>query len=296
MFKEVTVFGVAAILAMGVLGLGFSTRPASMSDSWQVDARHSDANLITDATTDYGKTKMNVTLGYARLNGKVKVDDNDPTKSSVDLRIYPATSMAPSIDEDGKFLSHWLENLSNHTLVCFHSKKVLRMPDGRLQATGELAVTRVDRNVEMTPSEAYAGPVYGPPVIHRVSREATFIFDFPAAAGNAQKEKVIKGSGSTSLFREDFPQLVRTVVSTYWPPVVQDESCQVPAASEAYTGSQCTGAYLATPTLPEAPHATNAEDLPGQPNFNAILGQRLTILVHMRLIDQASEDRAAAGN
>ena len=82
------------------------------------EARHSDANLITDATTDYGTTKMNVTLGYVRLNGKVKVDDNDPTKSGVDLRIYPATSMAPSIDEDGKFLSHWLENLFQpHTRV-----------------------------------------------------------------------------------------------------------------------------------------------------------------------------------
>src|ERR1700731_4779617 len=247
MFKHVAVFGIAAILALGVLGLGFSTPPASMARSWQVDARHSDANLITDATTDYGKTKINVTLGYARLIGKVKVDDNDPTKSSVDLRIYPATSMAPSIDEDGKFLSHWLENLSNHTLVCFHSKKVLPMPDGRLQATGELAVTRVDRNVEMTPNEAYAGPVYGPPVIPRVSRETTFVFDFPAADGNTQKESSIKASGSTGLFREDFPQLVRTVVSTYWPPVVQDENCQVPDANEAYSGSQCTGTYLATP-------------------------------------------------
>src|SRR6202041_339420 len=46
--------------SQGVLGLGFSTRPASMAASWQVEARHYDANLITDATTDYGTTKMNV--------------------------------------------------------------------------------------------------------------------------------------------------------------------------------------------------------------------------------------------
>src|SRR5207245_7330578 len=141
---------------------------------------------------------------------------SDPSKSRVDFRIYPATSMSPVIGEDGKFLSHWLENLSNHTLVCFHSKKVVRTPDGRLQATGELAVTRVDRNVEMIPNEAYAGPVYGPPMIHRVSREATFVFDFPAGDGKEQKESSIEASGSTSMFREDFPQLVKTVVSTYW--------------------------------------------------------------------------------
>lgn len=296
MLKQTGVFAVVVILALGVLGLAVPDKPTSLAGSWQVDTRHSDAKLIADATTDYGKTKMNVTLGFARVNGRVKIDDLDPTKSSVDLRIYPATSMSPSIDEDGKFVSHWLENVSNHTLVCFHSKKVARTPDGHLQTTGELAVTRVDRNVEMASNEAYAGPVYGPPVIHRVSREATFVFDFPAADGNTQKESSIKASGSTSLFREDFPQLVRTVVSTYWPPVVQDENCQQPDANEAYSGSQCTGTYMATPGLPEAPHATNGEDLSGPANFNALVGNHLTILVHVRLKAQASGDRTAAGN
>jgi hypothetical protein len=261
-----------------------------------VDTRHSDAKLITDATTDYGKTKMNVTLGFARVNGKVTIDDSDPTKSSLEFRFYPATSMAPAIDEDGKFLSHWLENLSNHTLVCFHSKRVVRTPDGRLQATGDLTVTRVDRNVEMTPNEAYAGPVYGPPVIHRVSREATFVFDFPATTGSGQKESSIKALGSTSMFREDFPQLVRTVVSTYWPTVVQDENCQVPGATEAYSGSRCTGTYLSAPGLLEAPHAANGEDVGVMQNFNAIVGNHLTVLVQLRLAPKGSAEAAVAGN
>jgi hypothetical protein len=133
-----------------------------MAGSWQVDVRHSDAKLITDATTDYGKTKINATLGFARIDGTVTINDGDPTKSGIEFRFYPATSMAPAIAEDGKFLSHWLENLSNHTLVCFHSKRVVRTPDGRLQATGDLTVTRVDRNVQADPTEAYAGP--GKPV------------------------------------------------------------------------------------------------------------------------------------
>lgn len=294
MLKDTALFAGVVILALGVLGLDVPSKPASTSGSWQVDARHSDAKLITEATTDYGKTKINVTLGFARVNGGVRLDDGDPTKSSVDFRIYPATSLSPVIDEDGKFLSRWLENLSNHTLVCFHSKKVVRTPDGRLQATGELAVTRVDRNVEATPSEAYAGPVYGPPMIHRVAREATFVFDFPTVHG--QKESSIQASGSTSMFREDFPQLVRTVVSTYWPPVVQDENCQVPDANEAYSGSQCTGTYLATDGLPAAPHAANAEDIGVPTNFNAVVGNHLTILVHLRLAPKASGDQAAAGN
>jgi polyisoprenoid-binding protein YceI len=293
MLKHIVASAAAVVLALAVLGLDVHNKPSSMAGSWQVDARLSDAKLITDATTDYGKTKMKVTLGFARVNGRVTIDDSDPTKSSIEFRFYPATSMAPAIDEDGKFLSHWLENMSNNTLVCFHSKRVVRTPDGRLQATGELAVTRVDRNVEMTPNEAYAGPVYGPPVIHRVSREATFVFDFP---GSGQKESSIKASGSTSMFREDFPQLVRTVVSTYWPPVVQDENCQVPAANEAYSGAQCTGTYLSTPGLPEAPHAANAEDLPGPPNFNALVGNHLTVLIHLSLAPKSSRESGVAVN
>jgi polyisoprenoid-binding protein YceI len=296
MLKHTAVFAVAVILALAVLGLDAPNKPASMAGSWQVDARHSDAKLTTDATTDFGKTKMNVTLGFARIIGRVNIDDSDSTKSSVEFRIYPATSMAPSIAEDGKFLSHWLENMSNHTMVCFHSKKVVRTPDGRLQATGELVVTRVDRNVDATPSEAYAGPVYGPPMIHRVSHEATFVFDLGGGNGNGQKDGGMQASGSTRVFREDFPQLVRAVVNTYWPPVVQDENCQTPAVSEAYRGSQCTGTLLEAPGFPEGPHAANAEDLPGPPNFNAIVGEDLTILVHMRLTPKASGEAAASGS
>jgi len=292
MIKYIGLFALA-----GILALGGPSKPTSTNGSWQVDTRHSDAKLITDATTDYGKTKINVALGYARIYGRVKIDDADATQSSVEFRFFPATSMSPVIDEDGKFLKQWLQDPANQTLVCFHSKRVVRTPDGRLQATGDLRVTRVDRNVEATPSEAYAGPVYGPPMIHRVAHEATFVFDLGDANGNGQKDGGIRASGSTSMFREDFPQLVKTVVNTYWPPVVQDENCKAADASEAYSGSQCTGTFMATAGLPAEPHAAGGEDVGAQQNFNAIVGNRLNILVHLRLAPTSSGETAAvAGN
>jgi len=291
MLKYAVLFAVAGMLAMGA-----PSKSTFTGGSWQVDARHSDAQLITDATTDYGKTKLDLTLGFARVNGRVELD-NDPAKSSFDFRIYPATSMAPPIDEDGKFLSQWLANLSNHTLVCFHSKGAVRTPDGRLQTTGNLILTRVDRNVEATPSEAYAGPVYGPPMIHRVSHEATFVFDFPAADGKGQKDGGIVAAGSTRMFREDYPQLVKAVVSTYWPLVVQDKNCEAQAgAGEDYRGSQCSGTLLEAPGLPEPPVASNAEDIGAAQNFNALVGNHLNILVHMRLLPKSSGQPATVGN
>ncbi len=290
MFRHPAMFALVGIVALGIPGNPTSTT----SGSWHVDTRHSDAQLITDGTTDYGKTKINVALGVARVNGMIVLNNNDPAKSSVNFRMYPATSMAPPIDEDGQFLSHWVSDLANHTLLCFHSKTVTRRPDGRLQATGTLVLTRVDRNVEVASGEAYAGPVYGAPILHRVSHDATFVFDLPAD-GKAQKEGEVTASGSTSLFREDFPQLVKTVVSTYWPPVVQDKQCQTSDASEAYSGSQCTGTFLETPGLPEAPHAANGEDVGVQQNFNAVVGNHLTIVVHLRLAANNSGERAVAG-
>ncbi len=282
MSKHMAVFAAIVAVALGVVALG-AKAPASLAGSWLVDARHSDAQLITDGTTDYGKTKIDITLGFARVMGAVRIDDASPTKSSVDLHIFPATTMTEAIEEDGKFKSRWMANKANQTMLCFHSKNVVRTADGRLQTTGDLILVRVDRNVEVpAPTEAYSGPVYGPPIINRVSRHATLVFDSPADA-SAQKDGGIQVSASTKVVREDFPQLVKAVVNTYWPPLVQDENCRVPAPSEAYSGAQCTGTFLKGPSLPEDPGTHIGEDYPGPQNFNAQVGERLNVVVHMHL-------------
>ena len=291
MFKSTVLFAVLGMLAFGAPG-----KPAFSGGSWQVDSHHSDAQLKTDATTEYGKNKIDVTLGFARANGRLLLDNNDLSKSSFDFRIYPANGMVPAIDEDGKFLSAWLSNLSNQTLICFHSKGAVRTADGRLQTKGNLVLTRVDRNVDASPSEAYAGPVYGPPIIHRVSHEVTFVFDAPGSDATAQKDGGFVMTGSTHMFREDYPQLVRAVVSTYWPPVVQDKNCQAPGdASEDYRGSQCTGTMLMAPGPPAAPQAAGGEDVGVPQNFNAVVGNHLDIVVHLHLLAQGSGEPMGAG-
>jgi len=292
MSKHIAVFAIAVLFAFGILTLGAKT-PASLAGSWLVDARHSDAQLITDGTTDSGKTKIDVTLGFARVMGALKIDD--PAKSSVDLHIYPATSMVEAIEEDGKFKSRWMANRANHTMLCFHSKNVTRTSDGRLQTTGDLILVRVDRNVEVpAPTEAYAGPVYGPPITHRVSHQATLVFDLPTD-GSGQKDGGIQATASTKVFREDFPQLVKAVLNTYWPPVVQDEKCQAPASDEAYSGARCSGTVLQGPTFPEDPAMHIGEDYPGPQNFNAQVGEQLTLVIHMHLTPGTAQAQPMTG-
>jgi polyisoprenoid-binding protein YceI len=294
MSKHTVVLALAAMVAIGVLALG-ANKSTSMSGSWLVDARHSDAQLVTDGTTDYGKTKIDITLGFARVMGAVRVDDGDPAKSTVDLHIYPATSMTEPIEEDGKFRSRWMANRANQTMLCFHSKNVTRTSDGRLQTTGDLILVRVDRNVQIpAASEAYSGPVYGPPMVNRVSHATTLVLDPPTQA-SGQRDGSIDASASTKVFREDFPQLVKVVVNTYWPPLVQDEDCHVPSPSEGYSGAKCTGTFLKGPSLPEDPGMHIGEDYPGSQNFNAQVGQRLSLTLHMHLTPGAGQ-QMAGGN
>jgi len=281
MLKHTVLF--AAVVVVAVIALAVPGKPVSTAGTWLVDPRHSSVALTTDGTTDFGKTKMTITIGFGRINGDMKLDNDAPANSAFDFHIYPATSMVPPIAEDGKFLSHWLSNLANQTLVCFHSKGYVKMPDGRLRTTGRLILTRVDRTINLAPTEAYSGPDYGDPVIHHAEREVTIVFDSPVNSGTSKNDMGLQTWGSTTVVREDFPQLLRTALATYWPPVVQDKNCQVPMYSEVYTGAECTGMFLNTPSLPEPPHGQGQEDYPGPANFNTVVGSHLTIDFHLRL-------------
>ena len=289
MIRNLMVLAAAALFA-----LASPSKPSSPSGRLRIDSHYSSAQLSTDGTTDFGKTKTIFTVGVGRVTGKVNLDNNDPALSTFDFTIYPSTSMVTPIDEDGKLKSDWFANTANNTLVCFHSKGVYPTEDGHLRTTGKLVLTRVDRNIEVNANEAYAGPVYGPPMIHKVVEEATFVFDAPTAGGSGQAE-AIQTRGSTKVVREDFPQLVKTVLSTYWPPVVQDEKCVTPSIGEDFAGIQCTGTLIRIPDFP-ASGANPSEDYPGPPNFNIVTGQRLTISVNLRLAAIGAASQAPAGN
>lgn len=289
MVKLVTVSAAAIILL-----IASTSTTAPTAGSWQVDAHHSDAQLITDGTTNYGKKKIDFTLGYGKVHGTLKIDDADPANSKIDFSFYPGNSKGSPIAEDGTIKAAWLANVANDTLVCFHSKKVVLTPDGKLQATGDLVLTRVDRNVDTTPSEAYSGPVYGPPMVHRVSREATFVFDLPSRDGK-QKNAEFKTSGSTSVSRENFPQLVRAVIAARWPTLVQDERCWNPAGgTEDYSGFQCSGTFLKGADLPSS-STQGGEDYWGASDFNAVVGNQLSIVVQLHLIPQIAAAQEAHG-
>jgi polyisoprenoid-binding protein YceI len=285
----------ALITTVVILALAAPGKPVATSGNWQVDAHHSDVQLATDGTTNFGKSNTTFTIGFARATGIVKVDASTPANSEFHIDFYPSAAMDPTIDHDGNVSIGWFANEANNTMICFHSHGAEQTADGRLKTTGDLGLMRVDRNVQLTANEAYSGPVYGAPIFHHDKRPATFIFDSPAMASKGSNKGNLETSASYKMAREDFPQFFRTVLATEWPALVRDKHCETAAAGEAYAGAECTGSFL-LPSFPLGPAASGGEDYPGPQHFNAIVGEHMTIALHLRLKPAGSGAKASGGN
>jgi len=129
-----------------------------------------------------------------------------------------------------------------------------------------------------------------PPMIHHTSREATFVFDFPAAAGNGQKESSINASGTTSMFREDFPQLVRTVIILIGRPWFRMSTVKCRTRMKPIAAPNARGR---TSQLLDFRRASRGqrEDIGVPTNFNAIVGNHLTVLVQLRFAPKGFENK-----
>jgi hypothetical protein len=196
-----------------------------------------------------------VNTGVARVTGKVKLDTNVPDNSIVDLSIYPADEdWGHALSPEGVLPTGYVPHATDRTLLIFKSTRILRTKNGKFEVVGDLTLTRVERAVTAVPTEAYAGAVYGDPVIHNETHEITFLFPglstlllpgtlTPAASQNIGARESV---GSARVGHEDFPELLGAIKGTNWPSVVQNRDCHTPSTvGEDYSGVQCTGTLIA---------------------------------------------------
>jgi len=206
-----------------------------------------------------------VNTGVARVTGKVKLDTNDLNASFFDLSVYPADEdWGHAISSEGTLPTGYVPDSADQTLLTFKSTRILRTGNGKLEVIGDLTLTRVERTVIATPTEAYAGPVYGDPVLHNETREIMFLFPSESAAPLSgpltpavqQTRGVLEVVGAARVDSEEFPELLSAIQDTNWPSVVQNEHCQAAyeGGGEGYSGPACTGTLIA------ATHAGNCEN------------------------------------
>jgi polyisoprenoid-binding protein YceI len=228
--------GTAFIIFVGITA---ATPIMAQNSAWRIDPEHSTARLYLASSKS---PQLNVNVGVGRISGVVDRIADDPGKSVFDFTIYPADETAAPTPSNDKRSYQNLPVAAAHTVIAFKSKRVVPMGGGTFRVTGELMLTYVERTATYDPTEAYAGPVYGPPVMHSEKQEAVFEFQrVGVSVVRARKRNTAELSGSSVVSVEDSPELLTAVSAMDWPTYVEDEQCTWPlAAGEDFSGPVCT--------------------------------------------------------
>lgn len=250
-----------------------------------MNSNTSDARLFLGSTANPDAFNT----GVARVSGKVDLDPNNLNDSVIDLAIYPSDERWSGLGPDGSLRAGYVPDSADQTLLTFKSEHVLAPGKGKLEVVGNLTLTRVERSVTIDPTQAYAGPVFGPPVIRTETREVTFEVPDYRAAATAHPQSETALSASTQIGYENFPGLFSAVPNTNWPPVVANEHCQMPSTiGEDYRGPRCTGTVIAATDNKNCHMPSNlGEDYAGAA-CTPPAGNQTTIVVQLNLIEAGS--------
>ena len=217
---------------------------AHAQDAWQIDPNDSIATFFS------GVGAETLQVGVARVNGEVVFDSADPSDPTV------------------RFSVNSNESTATYASMSFSSRRCARTADGKLRVTGELSVTRVERSMTIDANKAYAGPQYGDPVADTDTRQITMLFTDPRRV--ASDNGTIRFSGSSTVVREDVPELV-DAIATGWPSqLIKDGKCTGPSTiGEDYHGAECTGTVIASLDNPMV--ATGASGGEGFYGFESVV-------------------------
>jgi polyisoprenoid-binding protein YceI len=275
----------------------FITSLALGSDTWILDSSRSNARLFQGSNA----ISESVNTGVARVTGKVKLDANDLDTSFFDLSIYPADeNWGHMLSPEGALPTGYVPDATDQTPLTFKSTRILRTGYGKLEVLGDLTLTRVERTVTATPTEAYAGPLYGDPAIHNETREITFLFPSVSAERLSesltpavqQTRGVLEVVGAASVDHEEFPEQLSAIQETTWPPVVQGNMPS--SAGEEYSGAACTGTLIAATRGDNCNMPSSVgEDYSG-PQCAPTTGNQTTIVLDLKFLHKVPEPSVEA--
>jgi polyisoprenoid-binding protein YceI len=272
----------------------FITSLALAGETWILDSGTSSARLFQGSIANPESSNTAV----ARVTGKVKLDTNDLDASFFDLSIYPADTWWRALSPKGALPTGHLPGATDHTLLTFKSTHILSTGNGKLEVIGDLTLTRVKRTIAATPSEAHAGPVHGDPVIHKETREITFLFPSVSAAylsepltpAKTQKKGVLEIVGSARVEREEFPELLGAIKETSWPPIVQNEDCHKPSnLVKDSNRTSCSATPIAATQDNDCQAPASAGEDYSRPQCTLAVGNQTTIVLDLKFLHTVSE-------
>ena len=142
MFKHKAVLALIGVLALGCSGIGCSQHTLILS-RFLADAAHH---------RRHDRFRKEEDQLYARLRSDQRRPESRRQRShQVECRIshLPCDRHGGAHPRRWTFQNQVAGESGDHTLICFPLQKGGEDPEGKLQATGELTLARVDRNVEV---------------------------------------------------------------------------------------------------------------------------------------------------
>jgi polyisoprenoid-binding protein YceI len=154
-----------AILAS--MALGLSLPSAAASSTWQVDPQHSSAQF---AVRHLGLST--VRGAFSKLSGTLQLDDQDITKSTIEVSIDVNTVDTREPDRDKDLRSERFFDVAHFPNMTFKSKKVEQLAAGKLRVTGDLTIHGTTKEVVLD-VDGLTAPVKDPWGNQRVAASAT---------------------------------------------------------------------------------------------------------------------------
>jgi polyisoprenoid-binding protein YceI len=175
MFKKPTQEGrnnkmnryLSRIAILTSMALGLSLPSAAASSTWQVDPQHSSAQF---AVRHLGLST--VRGAFSKLSGTMQLDDQDITKSTIEVSIDVNTVDTREPDRDKDLRSERFFDVAHFPAMTFKSKKVEQVAPGKLRVTGDLTIHGTTKEVVLD-VDGLTAPVKDPWGNQRVAASAT---------------------------------------------------------------------------------------------------------------------------
>ena len=153
-----------AILASMALGLSL---PAAAANTWQIDPQHSSAQF---AVRHLGLST--VRGAFSKLSGTLLLDDQDITKSTIEVSIDVNTVDTREPDRDKDLRSERFFDVAHFPTMTFKSRKVEQVAPGKLRVTGDLTIHGTTKEVVLD-VDGLTAPAKDPWGNQRIAASAT---------------------------------------------------------------------------------------------------------------------------
>jgi len=158
---------ISQIAVLAGVASGLSLPAAAASSTWQIDPAHSSAQF---AIRHLGLST--VRGAFSKLSGTMQLDDQDITKSTIEVTIDVNTVDTREPDRDKDLRSERFFDVAHFPTMTFKSRKVEQVAPGKLRVSGDLTIRGTTKEVVLD-VDGLTAPAKDPWGNQRVAASAT---------------------------------------------------------------------------------------------------------------------------